>query len=245
EAGRQAFQAGHIPGAVHLDMDRDLSGSPGEGGRHPLPSPAAFSETMSRAGVGADTLVVAYDDGDGMGSARLWWLLRHFGHERVAILDGGLPAWLAGGQPLESGPGDHPERQAFATSARADDFIDADELRRKLDEGKVLVLDARGPERWRGDMEPVDAQPGRIPGSINAPAGENVAGGRFRSPDELRRYYESLGVGPTVEVVLSCGSGVSACVDLVGLELAGFHRAKLYPGSYSGWLARGFPIQRG
>ncbi|MDE3078357.1 MAG: hypothetical protein KGJ86_23275, partial [Chloroflexota bacterium] len=128
---------------------------------------------------------------------------------------------------------------------RDDDFIEADELRRKLDERSALVLDARAPERWRGDVEPVDAKPGRIPGSVNAPAAHNVAGGRFRSPNELRRHYESLGVSDDAEVVLSCGSGVSACVDLVGLELAGFHGAKLYPGSYSGWLARGFPIELG
>lgn len=245
QAGRQLFEAGHIPGAIHLDMDRDLAAAPGKGGRHPLPAPDDFAETMSRAGVETNVRVVVYDDGDGMGAARLWWLLRHFGHDAVAVLDGGLRAWQAAGRPLETGGGHTPERRRFQAHPRPDDVVDTDAVREQLRLGSVHLIDARAPERWRGDVEPVDPIPGRIPGSINAPAAANLANGSFRPASELRAYYGSLGILDGKPIVASCGSGVTACIDLLGLEIAGIRGARLYPGSYSGWLAAGLPVEAG
>jgi thiosulfate/3-mercaptopyruvate sulfurtransferase len=142
---------------------------------------------------------------------------------------------------VERGPGTAPERREFEAQPREGDTVSAEDVRR----GGMHLLDARTPERWRGEVEPVDPRPGRIPGAINAPAGENVRGGRFRNPDELRAYYESLGILDGKPIAASCGSGVTACIDLAGLELAGIHGAKLYPGSYSEWLAKDLPIDRG
>lgn len=244
-AGRELFLAGHIPGAIHLDMDRDLAAPPGVRGRHPLPDAATFAETLSRAGVDASTMVVAYDDGDGLGAARLWWLLRHFGHERVVVLEGGLKAWRAAGKPIEDGEGQTPPRRSFEAHPRDDDTLEADEVRDAVRRGEIHLLDARGPERWRGEVEPVDSQPGRIPGSINAPAADSIAGGQFRSSAQLRAYYAALDVLDGKPIVASCGSGVSACVNLLALEVAGVHDAKLYPGSYSEWLAKDLPVERG
>jgi len=245
EAGRQMFEAEHIPGAVHLDMDRDLAAPPGLGGRHPLPEAADFAEALSRAGVDANTLVVAYDDGDGLGAPRLWWLLRHFGHQQAVVLDGGFAAWKAAGLPTESGAGQNPPRRQFEAHPRSDDFMDTDEVRSALERGAIHLLDARAPERWRGETEPVDREPGRIPGSINAPAGANLEGARFRSAEALRQHYEQLGILDGKPIVASCGSGVSACADLLGMEIAGIEGAKLYPGSYSGWVAKNLPVERG
>ncbi|MFI5266689.1 MAG: sulfurtransferase [Chloroflexota bacterium] len=243
-AGRQRFEAGHIPGAIHLDMDRDLAAAPGEGGRHPLPAASDFAETMSCAGVDAGTTVVAYDDGDGLGAARLWWLLRHFGHQAAVVLDGGFRAWQAAAEPIEAGSGQAPRRQ-FEAHPRADDVMDAETVQAAVQSGEAHLLDARAPERWRGEVEPVDSAPGRIPGSLNAPASANLRNSRFRPATELRTHYESLGVLDGKPIVASCGSGISACVDLLGLELAGIQGAKLYPGSYSGWLAKGLPVEKG
>ncbi len=243
-AGQQMFEAGHIPGAVHLDMDRDLAAPPGEGGRHPLPAASDFAESMSRAGVDASTTVVAYDDGDGLGAARLWWLLRHYGHEHVVVLDGGFTAWTAASMPIEEGAGQRPPRRQFDAHPRTDDVMDAEALRAALARGDIHLLDARTPERWRGEVEPVDRVPGRIPGSINAPAADNVRNFRFRAAAQLRSYYERLGILDGRLIVASCGSGVSACVDLLALDLAGVQGAKLFPGSYSEWLAKGLPVQK-
>jgi thiosulfate/3-mercaptopyruvate sulfurtransferase len=243
-AGRAMFEQGHIPGAVYVDMDLDLASAPGAGGRHPLPSAEQFATSMSRAGVDGTTWVIAYDDG-GAGAARLWWLLRHFGHEEVSILDGGYPAWLASDGLPERGQGTAPRVARFEAQPRAGDYVELDQLRAALDAGSLHLLDARAPERWRGDVEPVDRQAGRIPGSVNAPSGDNLRDGRFRSAAELRERYAQLGVLDGKPIVVSCGSGVSACVDLVALELAGIHGAQLYPGSFSGWIAEGLPVASG
>jgi thiosulfate/3-mercaptopyruvate sulfurtransferase len=244
EAGRSMFEQGHIPGSVYVDMDQDLAEPPGIGGRHPLPSAERFSSAMSKAGVDSQTLVVAYDDG-GAGAARLWWLLRHFGHANVAVLDGGFAAWQASGRPIETGPGQPPPPTQFEATPQHDDFVDTDMLRQAMERGEVHLLDARAPERWRGDVEPVDRIPGRIPGSINAPSGANLRDGAFRSASELRQQYAALDILDGKPIVVSCGSGVSACVDLMALEVAGISGAQLFPASYSGWLAAGLPIETG
>jgi thiosulfate/3-mercaptopyruvate sulfurtransferase len=244
DAGRAMFEQGHIPGAVYLDMDQDLADPPGIGGRHPLPSVARFAGAMSRAGVDSQTFVVAYDDG-GAGAARLWWLLRHFGHASVAVLDGGFAAWEASGGPVETGPAHPPAPSQFQATPHQDDLIDTEALRQALERGEVHLLDARAPERWRGDVEPVDATPGRIPGAINAPSADNLHGAAFRSVEQLQRQYAALGIGDGKPIVVACGSGVSACVDLLAMELAGIRGARLYPASYSGWLASGLSVDRG
>jgi thiosulfate/3-mercaptopyruvate sulfurtransferase len=243
-AGRSMFEAGHVPGAVYVDMDTELAGPAGSGGRHPLPSAESFQTTMQHAGIGDDTHVVAYDDG-GSGAARLWWLLRHFGHQRVSILDGGYPAWLAAGGTPETGGGSVPQRATFTAHARTNDYMDVEELEQRLNAQDVHLLDARAPERWRGDVEPVDKIPGRIPGAINAPTSDTLRNGYFKTPEELRDYFAALGVLDGKPVVVSCGSGVSACVDLLAMEMAGIHEARLFPGSYSGWIAHGLPVQTG
>src|SRR5579864_6081404 len=243
-AGRAMFLTGHIPGASYVDMDEDLATAPGLGGRHPLPSAEQFQTAMERAGVGDDTWVITYDDG-GSGAARLWWLLRHFGHSRVSILDGGYAAWLAAGGTPEGGAGQAPARATFTAKAQADDAIDVDELKERLERDEVHLVDARAPERWRGEVEPVDRVAGRIPGSLNAPTSDTLSNGYFRSPEELRDYFTALGVVDGKPIVVSCGSGVSACVDLVAMELAGIRGAQLFPGSFSGWIAHGLPVETG
>ncbi len=244
QAGRAMFERAHIPGAVYVDMDDELAAPPGPAGRHPLPSADRFAEAMSRAGVDDQTWVIAYDDGGG-GAPRLWWLLRHFGHTNTSILDGGYPVWLASGRAGETGPGNRPRPTQFHPVARRDDFVDVDAVRQALDLHTIHLLDARAPERWRGDVEPVDRIPGRIPGAINAPASDNVREYGFRSAEDLRAHYASLGILDGKPIVVACGSGVSACVDLVGLELAGIRGAQLFPESYSGWIAQGLPVDRG
>jgi thiosulfate/3-mercaptopyruvate sulfurtransferase len=163
----------------------------------------------------------------------------------VAVLDGGFPAWQASRRPIETGPGHLPPPTLFEATPQHDDFVDTDMLRQALERGEVHLLDARAPERWRGDVEPVDRIPGRIPGAINVPSADNLRDGAFRSADELRRQYAALGILDGKPIVVSCGSGVSACVDLMALELAGISGAQLFPASYSGWLASSLPIDNG
>ena len=214
EAGRRAYLAGHIPGAVFLDVERDLSDPPGAGGRHPLPSAEGFAAAASRVGIGPGVFVVAY--GSMGGAERLWWLLRHFGHDECAVLE--LAGWHG---PLRGGE-EHAEPERFEPRPR-DDTIDADELAQRLEE--LVVVDARVPARYRGEPNPIDRVPGRIPGALNAPWNEPVP--------EL----------PEGELVAYCGSGVTACVVLHRLALAG-REGRLYPGSWSEWEQRDLPRER-
>jgi thiosulfate/3-mercaptopyruvate sulfurtransferase len=216
-AGRDLYLAGHIPGASFLDVDADLAAPPGPRGRHPLPEPADFARAASRAGIGPGTLVVAY--GNMGGAERLWWLLRHFGHDDCAVID--VDAWR--GQ-LATGD-EEVEPAEFVPRPRTDDTIGADELRERL--GRLVVVDARVPERWRGEANPIDRVPGRIPGALNAP------------------WNEPLPELPDGEVVAYCGSGVTACVPLHRLFLAG-REGRLYPGSWSEWEQDADPpLERG
>ena len=237
--GRDAHLAGHIPGASFLDMDEDLS-APGGGrgrpvGRHPWPGPEQVARVMSRAGIGADTRVLAYDDQAGAIAARLWYLLRAYGHDAVAVLDGGIAKWTAEGRPLEAGPlASAPAPAVFAARPREGWVLDKAEMGRR----PGLVLDARAAERYRGETEPVDPRAGHIPGARNAPFAGNLTSGPvpvFRPPAELRARYADLGADREVPVVY-CGSGVTACHDLLALELAGLG-GRLYPGSWSEWSA--------
>jgi thiosulfate/3-mercaptopyruvate sulfurtransferase len=226
---RAAYEAAHIPGAAFADLDAQLSGPPGAGGRHPLPDADAFQAAMRAAGVSNGLPVVCY----GAGAARAWWLLRYFGHRQAAVLDGGLEGWVAAGGPLESGaansePGD------FSAKPGGMPLLDADGAARIASTG--VLLDARAPERFRGEVEPIDPVAGHIPGARNRPATDNLASdGRFRRRDVLRREFERLGARDGVDVGAYCGSGVTAAQEVLALELAGF-RAALYAGSWSDWI---------
>ena len=230
-AGRRAYAERHLPGAVFLDVDRDLAAPKGPG-RHPLPSTDAFAKTMSRIGVGDATRVVAYDDMGGAIAARLWFLLRYFGHETGAVLDGGIQAWQAEERPLV-----HEEPQVaparFSARPRPELIVD----RNEVGAHPGLVLDARQPQRYRGELEPIDPRAGHIPRAKNAPFVNNLLTvmGPFLPPDKLRAQYGQLGADSGADIICYCGSGVTACHDLLALELAGITGARLYEGSWSDW----------
>ncbi len=248
-AGRREYEAGHVPGAVFLDVDADLAAPRGEGlGRHPLPRVERFAEVCCRAGIGPSTHVVAYDAGGGGTAARLWWLLRWLGHERVSLLDGGLARWTGEGRPLEAGTVS-PPRATFVARARTGLTVDADALERWRRDPATLVIDSRIPERYEGRTEPVDPVAGHVPGARNHPLAENLRGvddPRFRAPAELRERFAALGAGQAGRVVCYCGSGVNACQNLFALELAGFGNGLLYEGSWSDWCGEpGRPVARG
>ncbi|MBT2363858.1 sulfurtransferase [Streptomyces sp. ISL-10] len=228
--GRPAYEAGHIPGAVFVDLDAELAGPPGAGGRHPLPDIDAFGAAMRRAGVGAGMPVVTYDGDKGWGAARAWWLLRWAGHADVRVLDGGLAAWTG---PLETKEPE-PVEGDFVPAPGALPLLDADGAAAMAREG--LLLDARAGERYRGEVEPIDAVAGHIPGAVSAPTSENVdETGRFLPREQLVARFVGLGAGEDAKSVgVYCGSGVSAAQQAVALELAGFVPA-LYAGSWSQW----------
>lgn len=241
-SGRAAYDAGHVPGAVFVDLDGDVTGHRPGAGRHPLPEREAFERAMREAGVGRRDRVVVYDDQGAFVAARLWWMLRYFGHGAVAALDGGLQAWSG---PLEAVPATPPPGDFVAAPPREEMKLDFEEVRALPPD--VVLLDARAPERFRGEVEPVDPRPGHIPGARGAHFGGNLRDDlRFRSPEELRRRFEELGGGDGSLVVAYCGSGVSACNNLLAMEIAGLTGARLYPGSWSDWSSRpGAPIATG
>ena len=236
-SGEAAYDAGHVPGAVFVDLDADLAGSPSAGpGRHPLPSPEHFAAAMVRCGISDASTVIAYDDAGGSIAARLWWMLTTTGH-RAAVLDGGISAWI-GELSL-----DLPSRREGAPFSarpwpldRLADGVAVDAFRR---DAAYLVLDARSAERFRGEASAVDKRPGHIPSAVSAPWTENInpTTGRMRSPDELRIRFERFNPGSTRETVSQCGSGVTACHNLLALEVAGLPAGRLYPGSWSDWSA--------
>lgn len=234
-SARRRYEEDHIPGAVFVDVDTDLSAprTPGSG-RHPLPTPRTFARSMGRLGIGDGSTVVAYDDSGGAYAARLWWMLRATGRA-VAILDGGLAAW-----PGELARGPEARRPArFTPRPWPDELIaDAREVDRLRRDPDALVLDARAGERYRGEDEPIDPVAGHIPGARNAPWSENLdpATGRFLPPEELRRRYAALGADRASEVAVYCGSGVTSAHDVLALELAGLPRGRLYVGSWSEWI---------
>ncbi len=237
--GSEEYEAGHLPGAAFVDLDAALAApDDGRAGRHPLPVPGVFEAAMRAAGVSENTHVVAYDDVGGAVAARLWWLLRASGHDRVSLLDGGVRAWTEDGYALET---DLPRVPRGTFAARFDPSLAAslDDTRAALKRGAAL-LDARAPERYRGAVEPVDQRPGHIPGAINVPVAELLDRGRFRAPEELRERFKTA-LGPRTEVIASCGSGVTACHLLFAMELASLDfpsPARLYVGSYSEWSRR-------
>jgi thiosulfate/3-mercaptopyruvate sulfurtransferase len=238
---RAEYDAGHLPGAVHLDIDSDLTRPTGPG-RHPLPEPGPFAALLARRGFGDDDLIVAYDDAGGIYAARLWWMLRWIGHPGARLLDGGLQAWTAAGLPLTT---EEPQLPPAVMTVRPGPTrqIDRAGLWSRL--GKVTLLDARPPDRYTGEQHPVDPVGGHIPTARSAPTAENLGlDGCFLPPEALARRYRALGVGEG-DTVASCGSGVTACHDIVAILVAGLPEPILYPGSWSDWCTSSMPYATG
>jgi thiosulfate/3-mercaptopyruvate sulfurtransferase len=238
DAGCEAWQAGHVPGAIHVDLERHLSApvTPATG-RHPLPAPEAAAATFASLGIGNDTIVACYDAGSGAYAARLWWMLRWLGHDAVAVLDGGFSAWVAEGRPVSTdAPAPRPAA-AFVPRPRPGMVLDAAGVAGALARGETLV-DVRGAERFAGRSEPIDAVAGHVPGAVNLPYLENLdAAGRFRAPAELAALWRArTGAGSGRAPICMCGSGVTACQGLVALESAGIPGGRLYAGSWSEWI---------
>jgi thiosulfate/3-mercaptopyruvate sulfurtransferase len=228
--GHDEFLDGHIPGAAYVDLDTALADPPGPGGRHPLPDPAVFVTAMRTAGVSGSRPVVVDDDWGGRAAARAWWLLRYHGHPDVSVLDGGWSGWRKGGGVVETGtvsppPGDFESRPGGMPVVEVGDVLSVD-----------VLIDARAPERYRGEVEPVDPVAGHIPGAVNVPTDSNLAlEGRFRRPNSLRATYAEAGATAGAHVAAYCGSGVTAAHDVLAMEIVGI-RAALYPGSWSEWI---------
>ena len=238
DAGRRAYAAGHIPGARYAHLNDDLSSAvTAASGRHPLPDPAVLAEKLGAWGIDRSKQVVAYDDSFGAMASRLWWLLRWLGHDGVALLDGGLPRWQREGHPMTTDlPDVTPAR--FAPQTRPDMCVDAAKVAQAVMQKGWLVMDARAEERYNGEVEPLDPVAGHIPGAINLPFEDNLhLSGRFSSPEELRALYAGLMENvPPGQVIQMCGSGVTACHNILAMEHAGLPGARLYAGSWSEWI---------
>jgi thiosulfate/3-mercaptopyruvate sulfurtransferase len=237
-AGRQAYLRAHIPDARYADLNRDLSAPIGPGtGRHPLPAPETFAAWLGAAGIDNGAQVIAYDDANGSIAARLWWMLRWVGHDAVAVLDGGFKAWAARGGAQQPGPADFPGKK-FTPRVAADTVLSTAEVERALQGPAALLVDARAPERYAGTVEPIDPVAGHIPGAVNHPFTASLdADGYFLPGDEIkRRWQERLSGRQPRQLIAMCGSGVTACHNLLSLEVAGLTGAKLYAGSWSEWI---------
>jgi thiosulfate/3-mercaptopyruvate sulfurtransferase len=239
--GRREYVTAHLPGAVYVDLEAHLTGLTGPG-RHPLPEPDEFAVTMGALGIGDEHDVVAYDDRGGAIAARLWWQLRNIGHLNVWLLDGGMPAWTKAGYPVTSSPGLPPPAQTTVRTGPTR-TIDRETLIRRLHE--VILLDARSPERYRGEVEPLDPVAGHIPGAVSAPLEENLdPDGCFLDPASLADRFRALGADHD-NVVVSCGSGVTGCHLAVAMIIAGLPEPALYPGSWSDWCTADMPAATG
>lgn len=240
KTGRSEYLRGHIPGAVFFDVDTDLSAPPAQpGGRHPLPSPEVFAQAASRAGISPETHVIAYDDAGGATAARLWWLLKYFGHEKVSLLDGGIVRWVAEGHALETLVPQYVATH-FVPHPHPEMFIERETVNALRNDPRALILDVRVPGRFQGKFEPIDPQAGHVPGAKNAPLAGNLRSAedpRFLSPAELRARFETLGADRVERIVPYCGSGVNACQMAFALQLAGFNNVVLYAGSWSDWCS--------
>ena len=249
--GRAAYEAGHLPGAVFLDLDGDLADPAGFGapGRHPLPTPAAFAEIVRRIGVRDGSTVVGYDDAGGWVAARLWWMLESLGFAGAVVLDGGIGAWTSAGHGLTTvipAKVSAPPRGSLALRGAWRGVVERDDLRARL--GSVTLLDARAAARYRGEIEPIDPVTGHIPTALSAPWDGNLgADGRLLPADALRERFAALGAADTARapVVVSCGSGTSACHHSLAMRVAGLPDPILYVGSYSDWSRSGYPVATG
>jgi thiosulfate/3-mercaptopyruvate sulfurtransferase len=247
-AGQRAYDESHIPGARYMHLDDDLAAPVTEGtGRHPLPDPDTLARKLGELGIDNNTQVVAYDDTFGAMASRLWWLLRWLGHDKVALLDGGLPAWIRKKLPLTA---DLPliEKKTFIPTVRTDMVIDMPAMEVIVASSENVIIDARAEERFTGEVEPLDKVAGHIPGAANLPFEDNLdLDGTFMSKDEMAELYADLLDDKSADqVVMMCGSGVTACHNLVAMEIAGLKGAKLYAGSWSEWITDpGHPVETG
>ncbi|WP_159016136.1 sulfurtransferase [Cognatiluteimonas profundi] len=238
-AGERAYQQGHVPGALYAHLERDLSNHRQQGqGRHPWPDAAEFTARLGQWGITPDHQVVAYDDGEGAYAARLWFLLRMLGHAKVAVLDGGWSRWTSLGLPVDT-RNPVPAPQRYVAQFDKSRLLDADQVQARLDAGDLLI-DARALERFRGDVEPLDKIAGHVPGARNRPYATNLTDKRFKTPVQLAaEFRELLGDHAPESTIVMCGSGVTACHHLLAMERAGIKGAKLFTGSWSGWIADG------
>lgn len=236
--GRDAYAAAHIPGAMYLSIDDDLSGAKtGKNGRHPLPSPEAFAVTLGAKGISNQSKVVVYDQGSAMFVGRLWWMLRWVGHDNVFVLDGGVAQWVKEGRTTETAANVR-AATTFTASPRDEMRLTVEQTQAALAQPQRRILDARAPERYRGEVEPVDPVAGHIPGAFNRPFPTNLRDGVYKPADELRAEFEALLAGrKPEELIHQCGSGVSALANMIAMEHAGLSGSKLYAGSWSEWCS--------
>ncbi len=238
-AGRRMYEAAHIPGAFYAGGEEDLAGpKTGKNGRHPMPDPNHFAAFLRELGVNGDTQIVAYDAGADMWAARFWYLCRYIGHDAVAVLDGGFAAWAGMQKPVSAEIPKKPGNGTIQARVRGDIAVDVDDVLESLENNAFSLVDARGADRFRGENETIDPVGGHIPGAVNRPFRSNYIGpfGQFKPSDELREEFRSLGISPE-RIVHQCGSGVSAAVNLLAMEIAELPGARLYPGSWSEWCA--------
>lgn len=236
-AGPAMYAAGHVPGAVYLDLDRDLAAPPGASGRHPLPDLEALARKLGTSGIGRQHEVLVYDQVGSMYAARAWWLLRYMGHDAVRVLDGGYAAYLAVGGEVSSRSPSHPPT-SFDIDVRQEMVLELDGILARLDDPGLVMLDARSPERYRGETEPLDPKAGHVPGALNLPYASSSGPAGMLSPSEIRQLYELDTLPDDADLVAYCGSGVSAAHLVLALEVAGRRGVKLYPGSWSEWSRR-------
>ena len=241
ELGAAEYERGHIPGAIYASLDTDLSGTVGPG-RHPLPSPKHFEATLRRFGISSSTRVIVYDDRGGAVAARLWWMLTDQGHDMTSVLDGGLQAWISAGQPLSTSEV-IPMAGAFRTR-RWRGVTDRDTVVSRADH--TILIDARSSERYRGDEEPIDPRAGHIPGAISLPQADNLTTElAFLPATKLHSRFSRAGVVESDDVIVHCGSGVTACHNILAMEVAGIERPLLYVGSWSEWSSSTLPVATG
>lgn len=241
DEGAAAYRRGHIPGAVHASLDHHLSGTTGPG-RHPLPSPDEFAETMASLGISPESTVVVYDDRGGAVASRLWWMLTAQGHTSVAVLDGGIQAWTTQDRPLTTDV-PTPERSVYDMEPWTG-IVTLEEVAAR--EPGTTLIDAREPERYRGDIEPIDPKAGHIPGAVSLPVAANLdENGFFRPSNDLASCFSAIGVAGGARVIAHCGSGVTACHSILAAEIAGLGRPDLYVGSWSEWSGTDQPVATG
>lgn len=239
EAGRAAYDQDHIPGALYVDLEADLSGPIGEhGGRHPLPDPETFASFIGRLGIDHETRVVSYDDQGGAFAARFWWLMRYHGHEQTYLLDGGYSHWKTLGYPVSDAKPPIIVPKTFTPKLRAELLASRDEVLDRLDDPNTVLIDSREPRRYAGIEEPIDPVAGHIPGAVNSFWKLGLTEeGLWKSADEQRKRFEEMELAPDKEIIVYCGSGVTACPNVLALEQAGYRKVKLYAGSWSDWVS--------